>query len=104
MAAVEITSFGYRHAAAPDAHLTVDLREHFRDPYVSPELRFMTADDEPVRAAVLGTSGIRELVDATAAAVSAFASGPRVRPVIVAGGCEGGRHRGHASAGRGGGS
>src|SRR5579883_2061587 len=30
--AVRITSFGYLHDAAPLAHLTVDLRTHFRDP------------------------------------------------------------------------
>ncbi|MFB7631754.1 ATPase [Streptomyces sp. NPDC056149] len=93
MAAVEIVSFGYLHAAPPAAHLTIDLREHFRDPHVSPELRYMTAEDEPVRAAVLGTPGITELVAATATAVGAFAAGPSAGTVIVADGCAGGRHR-----------
>ncbi|MER0447038.1 RNase adapter RapZ [Streptomyces sp. Edi4] len=93
MAAVEIVSFGYLHDAAPSAHLTIDLRHHFRDPHVSPELRYMTADDEPVRAAVLGTSGITDLVEATATAVAAFASGPSAGAVTVADGCAGGRHR-----------
>ncbi|MEU5756337.1 RNase adapter RapZ [Streptomyces sp. NPDC047829] len=93
MAAVEIVSFGYLHAAAPSAHVTIDLRHHFRDPHVSPELRYMTAADAPVRAAVLGTPGITSLVEATAAAVSAFASGPSAGTVTVADGCAGGRHR-----------
>lgn len=53
--AVEIESFGYLHGEPPAAHLTIDLREHFRDPHVSPELRYMTAHDEPVRTAVLNT-------------------------------------------------
>ncbi|MEV0322075.1 RNase adapter RapZ [Streptomyces sp. NPDC050658] len=92
-AAVEIVSFGYLHAEPPTAHLTIDLRHHFRDPHVSPELRYMTADDEPVRTAVLNTPGITDLVEATAAAVSAFASGPGAGTVTVADGCAGGRHR-----------
>lgn len=90
MAVVEIVSFGYLHDAPPAAHLTIDLRHHFRDPHVSPELRYMTADDEPVRTAVLGTPGIRELVEATATAVTAFASGPSAGTVTVADGCAGG--------------
>jgi len=93
MTQVEITSFGYLHAAPPAAHLTLDLRHHFRDPHVSPELRYMTAADEPVRAAVLGTPGIAALVWATAAAVTAFAAGPTTGPVLIADGCAGGRHR-----------
>lgn len=90
---VAIVSFGYLHAAPPPAHLTIDLRHHFRDPHVSPELRHMTADDEPVRTAVRATPGIRQLVDAAAHAVAAFAAGPSAGPVTVASGCAGGRHR-----------
>ncbi|MEU1511811.1 RNase adapter RapZ [Streptomyces sp. NPDC005811] len=90
---VEIVSFGYLHDAPPAAHLTIDLRHHFRDPHVSPELRYMTADDAPVRAAVMSTPGVTELVEATAAAVAAFAAGPSGGTVTVADGCAGGRHR-----------
>ena len=90
---VEITSFGYLHDAPPAAHLTIDLRHHFRDPHISPELRHMTADDEPVRAAVRATPGIRQLVDAAALSVAAFAAGPSAGIVTVATGCAGGRHR-----------
>jgi UPF0042 nucleotide-binding protein len=93
MTVVEVVSFGFLHGEPPAADLTVDLREHFRDPHVSPELRHMTADDEPVRAAVMGTPGFAALVAATAAAVDAFASGPSAGTVTVAGGCAGGRHR-----------
>ncbi|MFJ4576146.1 ATPase [Streptomyces sp. NPDC088846] len=93
MTAVEITSFGYLHDAPPAAHLVVDLRSHFRDPHVSPELRYMTARDELVRTTVMSTPGITELVSATAMAVAAFASGPSAGTVTVAGGCAGGRHR-----------
>ncbi|WP_427166562.1 RapZ C-terminal domain-containing protein [Streptomyces sp. C1-1] len=99
MAVVEIVSFGYLHDAPPTAHLTIDLRHHFRDPHVSPQLRHMTANDEPVRAAVMGTPGITDLVEATAVAVDAFASGPSAGTVTVADGCAGGRHRAPTFAG-----
>ncbi|MFF6930835.1 RapZ C-terminal domain-containing protein [Streptomyces californicus] len=99
MSEVEIVSFGYLHGEPPAAHLTVDLRHHFRDPHVRPELRYMTAEDAPVREAVLATPGITELVDATATAVDAFASGPTSGVVRVADGCAGGRHRAPTFAG-----
>lgn len=90
---VTVISFGYLHGKPPAAQITLDLRKHFRDPHVSPELRHMTADDEPVRLAVLGTPGIVPLIDATAAAVRAYLAGPSAGPVAVAVGCAGGRHR-----------
>ncbi|MFE7485501.1 ATPase [Streptomyces sp. NPDC057552] len=90
---IMIVSFGYLHGEPPAAHLTVDLRQHFRDPHVSPELRYMTAADQLVQAAVLGTPGITDLVTAVAAAVTAFTTGPSAGPVTVADGCAGGRHR-----------
>ncbi|MFC9268960.1 ATPase [Streptomyces zhihengii] len=90
---VTVVSFGYLHAPAPDAHLTVDLRHHFRDPHVAPELRHLTAHDQPVRDAVYGTPGIRALIEALAGATVAFTRGPSASPVRVAVGCAGGRHR-----------
>ncbi|MEV7602939.1 RNase adapter RapZ [Kitasatospora sp. NPDC089797] len=93
---VVITSFGYLHDAPPaDQDLTLDLRRHFRDPHVSPALRYLTALDEEVREAVRNTPGIQQLVTATVAAVQAFRSGPSAErhQVKVASGCAGGRHR-----------
>ena len=90
----EIVSFGYLHAAPPpSAHLTVDLRAHCRDPHVDPGLRHMTAHDEPVRAAVLGTPGIPSLIQAAEDAVMAMLAGPSATTVTIAFGCAGGRHR-----------
>ncbi|MFD5916036.1 ATPase [Kitasatospora sp. NPDC058201] len=77
---IRVVSFGYLHGAPPEAHLTLDLRRHFRDPHVDPTLRHQTANDLPVRQAVLGTPGIREAIVADA-------------PLTVAVGCAGGRHR-----------
>ncbi|WP_425564079.1 RapZ C-terminal domain-containing protein [Nonomuraea longicatena] len=86
-------SFGYLHGTPPNAHMTLDLRTHFRDPHVSPELRYMTAHDAPVRETVMATPGIASMVEAAAAAVAAFVSGPSAGAVVVADGCAGGRHR-----------
>lgn len=90
---IEVVSFGYLHGAPPAAHLTIDLRTHFRDPHVTPALRYMTAYDAEVRTAVLATPGIPEVVSAASAAVLAYLSGPSAGPVTVAVGCAGGRHR-----------
>lgn len=98
MAAVEIISFGYLHGEPPAAHLTVDLRHHFRDPHINPQLRYMTADDQLVRDAVLATPGISALIDAVVLGAAAFGAGPTPGPVKVAFGCAGGRHRAATAA------
>lgn len=98
MPTVDVISFGYLHGEPPAAHLTLDLRHHFRDPHVSPELRHMTALDVVVREVVLDTPGIPALIEATSDAIVAFTRGPSARPVRVAVGCAGGRHRAAALA------
>lgn len=91
---VTITTFGYLHGDPPPAHITLDLRTHFRDPFISPELRYLTAHDAAVRTAVLDTPGIPALLEALTAAVLAYlAGGPAAAPVTVSVGCAGGRHR-----------
>jgi RNase adaptor protein for sRNA GlmZ degradation len=90
---VEVVSFGYGHAEPPSAHLTVDVRAHFRDPHVDPALRHLTAADAAVVQAVRSTPGIPALTGAIVAAVSAFLAAPVPGPVTVAIGCTGGRHR-----------
>lgn len=98
MATIRIVSFGYGHNPAPEAHLTLDLRVHFRDPHVSPELRYLTANDRPVRRAVLNTPGIRPLLAATVRAAQAYADGPSGDHITIATGCVGGRHRSAVTA------
>ncbi|MFF7452899.1 ATPase [Kitasatospora sp. NPDC008115] len=90
---IEVISFGYLHGAPPQAHLTLDLRKHFRDPHVDPALRHLTANDLPVRRAVLGTPGIREAITAAALVAEAYDAGPSAAPLTIAVGCAGGRHR-----------
>jgi UPF0042 nucleotide-binding protein len=96
---VRIVSFGYLHDLPPQAHLTVDLRVHFRDPHLRPELRELTAHDERVRQVVMGTPGIAELLVATVEAIDAYSSGPNHADITVAVGCAGGRHRAPVVAG-----
>jgi hypothetical protein len=90
---VVVTSFGYLHGGPPPAHLTLDVRTHFRDPHIDPALRHMTAFDEPVRDAVMRTDGILPLVEAAGQTVAAYRAGPVKAQVAVAVGCAGGRHR-----------
>lgn len=91
--AVTIVSFGYGHQDIPSAHLTLDLRVHFRDPHVQPSMRQMTGRDAEVIDTVLSTPGIPALVAATVQAARAFLSGPSAGPLRIAAGCVGGRHR-----------
>ena len=90
---VQITSFGYGHGEPPAAHLTVDVRQHLRDPHIAPGLRYLTARDQPVLEAVLRTPGAAALISALAAGVRALLAGPTAGDVHVAVGCVGGRHR-----------
>jgi UPF0042 nucleotide-binding protein len=93
MVTVEIVSFGYGHAPPPPAHLVLDVRHHFRDPHIAPELRYLTARDIAVYEAVRTTPGILPLVNAAEHTVLAYLAGPSAGPVTVAVGCAGGRHR-----------
>lgn len=95
---VRIVSFGYGHGDAPDAHITLDLRAHFRDPHVRPEMREQTAAHRAVRRAVLGTPGIKPLLAATVKAAQAYAKGPSAGALVIATGCVGGRHRSAVAA------
>ncbi|MFE1081728.1 ATPase [Nocardiopsis alba] len=96
---VQVISFGYGHAEPPAAHITLDLRVHFRDPHVSPEMRYMTANDAQVREHVLATSGVRAAITGVATSAVALVSGPSGdTPVTIATGCAGGRHRAPTAA------
>lgn len=93
-APVEIISFGYGHRPVPaGAHVVLDVRSHYRDPHVDPELRDLTAADEQVIRAVLDTPGVLGLVGAIVAMAHAYRAGPQPGLVRIAVGCAGGRHR-----------
>lgn len=93
MATIEIVSFGYLHADAPQADVVLDLRRAFRDPHVDPAMRQLTGRDRIVQRTVLRTRGIRRLLKATVHQVAAYAEGPSVERIVIGSGCAGGRHR-----------
>ncbi|GAA4824069.1 RapZ C-terminal domain-containing protein [Streptomyces ziwulingensis] len=93
MAAVEIVSFGFLHAPAPEADIVLDLRRAFRDPHVDPRMRELTGRDRLVRRTVLRTRGVRRLLRATVRQVQAYAEGPGAGQIDLGSGCAGGRHR-----------
>ncbi|MFC7330843.1 ATPase [Marinactinospora rubrisoli] len=95
MTQVAITTAGYLHGELPAAHISLDLRRHFRDPHINPALRYLTGRDQEVYDTVLSTPGIDALIDATVAQVEAYLAGPSAegRPVEVVVACAGGRHR-----------
>lgn len=100
-ARVDLRSFGYGHGTPgqgwgelpAEAHVVMDVRGHFRDPHVSPELRYLTAADDRVRAAVLATPGAAALAERIAGTAMAYLAAPGRGPVVIAVGCAGGRHR-----------
>lgn len=94
---IVVTSFGYRHAPAPEADLTYDVRRLLHDPLQLPELRELTGLHDQVAEHLLNTPGAYAL--ATAAAVTAHQLARDTGgPVHVAFGCAGGRHRSVALA------
>lgn len=97
-AEVHVTSFGHLHGRGARtmvglADVALDLRWHFRNPLHDAELRELTGHHPRVRDHVLATPGVRELIAATLATVKVFAAVAQ-RPITVAVGCGGGRHRG----------
>lgn len=94
---ITVVSFGYGHAPAPEADITIDTRRRLRNPSADPRMRELTGLDDPVRLHVLGTPGAVRLVEDTAdlaADLQQLTGGP----VTVAIGCVGGRHRSVALA------
>ncbi|WP_329089350.1 RapZ C-terminal domain-containing protein [Streptosporangium sp. NBC_01469] len=101
LAWVVVESFGYGHAAAPLADVTVDTRASLRNPHHDPAMRFLTGLDESVRRHVMTTAGAAGLaahLTLLAVGMVADLDDIRQRQVRVAIGCVGGRHRSVALA------
>lgn len=92
---VRVISFGYLHAPAPDAEITVDLRAVLHNPADDPTMRERTGLERRVIEHVMATPGSAEIIDALIATVRAYVSelDRRFLAVTVAVGCAGGRHR-----------
>ncbi|MGI8309421.1 RapZ C-terminal domain-containing protein [Saccharopolyspora hattusasensis] len=92
-------SFGYGHAPAPRADITLDVRRHFRNPHHDPAMRYLTGQDQAVRDHVLDTPGVLRLIEDTADLVrNLLNASAATNQVLVAVGCVGGRHRSVAIA------
>ncbi|MEV4212645.1 RNase adapter RapZ [Micromonospora sp. NPDC049662] len=89
-ARVRLISFGYLHAAPPDADLVLDARRYLRDPAAANGVLDLDGRDDRVQAVVLRTPGAAATVRTLAAFVREF---PRQHDCVVAIGCAGGRHR-----------
>ncbi|MGH3923647.1 MAG: RapZ C-terminal domain-containing protein [Pseudonocardiaceae bacterium] len=92
---VDITSFGYLHASPPHADITIDVRQHLRDPHIHPSFRELNGFDARVHGRVMSTPGASDLIEGVTRTVLALLPGARRggRSVTVAFGCAGGRHR-----------
>lgn len=96
---VSVVSFGYLHDPPPVADLIIDVRSYLRDPQTDPEMRQLTGLDGPVRIKVLCARGADDLVNGMVTLVGGMIESSELnRPVTVAIGCAGGRHRSVALA------
>lgn len=89
---VVVVSFGYLHGTAPKADITVDVRESLRDPHVNPAFRELTGLDEVVHERVMNTTGAKGLIHGLNIATQEL-NKVVDRPLRIAIGCAGGRHR-----------
>lgn len=94
---ITILSFGYLHGDPPKADVTVDLRELLADPAHRPQgdMLDMTGLDREVYRFVFATPGAYKLMH-TAHQLAVTAA--QLKPVTLAFGCAGGRHRSVALA------
>ncbi|GII01733.1 RapZ C-terminal domain-containing protein [Planobispora takensis] len=96
---VIVISFGYGHGIPPVADLSLDVRDSLRNPHHDPAMRQHTGLDEVVREHVMTTSGATDTVRfLTLIALGLLPQTSTGRPVRIAIGCVGGRHRSVALA------
>lgn len=93
MKSLTVISFGYLHGEPPRAHLTLDARDLLLDPHVDPALRQKTGLERDVVDHVLATPGASYLLDHLQNITEGLLRIPPQKPVTVAIGCAGGRHR-----------
>jgi UPF0042 nucleotide-binding protein len=90
--AIRILSFGYLHSQPPKADLIIDLRELLSDPAHRPEgdMLDMTGLDKEVVDFVFATPGTYPLIHS---AFNIVVLAAQLKPITIAIGCAGGRHR-----------
>lgn len=88
---MKIVSFGYLHGPPPAAHITVDLRDLFRDPHIDPEMRELTGLKQRVYDNVMAQPEAMRFVRLLGYTGRLLAE---IKPgSVIAVGCAGGRHR-----------
>ncbi|WP_068920888.1 RapZ C-terminal domain-containing protein [Planobispora rosea] len=96
---VTVISFGYGHGAPPLADFTLDVRSSLRNPHHDPAMRYRTGLEEAVHEHVMTTPGATDMLRLlTVLALGLLPDAPTGRPVRIAIGCVGGRHRSVALA------
>lgn len=92
MNTITLVSFGYLHGDPPRADITIDLRDILNDPAHRPEgdMLDMTGLDKEVADFVFATPGCYKLVNYLFRLVQSLSD---LKPITVAIGCAGGRHR-----------
>ena len=94
-----IKSFGLKHTDGPEiwagCTIAFDLRELFKDPHVSPEMRQMTGLDQPVIDNVMAQPGARAFASGIADVMydMAYETSDSDDPIVLGLACVGGRHR-----------
>jgi UPF0042 nucleotide-binding protein len=89
---LHVISFGYLFGPPPEADLIFNVSDWFHDPDVHEDLRRLTGLHYAVIMNVLATEGVIPAIEALFEAIAVLV-GLRVKPVILALGCRGGRHR-----------
>jgi UPF0042 nucleotide-binding protein len=97
---VVVYSFGFKHGAATDADIVIDVR-FLPNPYYDPELRHLTGLDDPVRDFVMGRPETQEFMKRWKALLDCVMPGyvaEGKQQLAIAVGCTGGQHRSVAIA------
>ena len=97
---VVVYSFGFKHGAATDADIVIDVR-FLPNPYYDPELRHLTGLDAPVRDFVMGRPETQEFMKRWKALLDCVMPGyvaEGKQQLAIGVGCTGGQHRSVAVA------
>lgn len=98
--AVTVYSFGFKHGAAADVDIVIDVR-FLPNPFYDPELRPLTGLDAPVRDFVMVRSATEEFMSRWKALLDCIMPGyvaEGKQQLAIAVGCTGGQHRSVAIA------
>ncbi len=97
---VIVYSFGFKHGAARDADIVIDVR-FLPNPYYDPDLRHLTGLDAPVRDFVMGRPETQEFMKRWKSLLDCVMPGyvaEGKQQLAIAVGCTGGQHRSVAIA------